>query len=230
MNSSPFNPLGPANYHPLKSELQLPGKRCQRVGVLFATREGHTKRIAERIMSDLSTLGFDVDLLTVRHPFPFSLHRYCAAVLAASVHGGSHEKEMVRFVKEHRPELDGMTTAFVSVTLSEAGAEMIDKNRLEHEQFVRDVQGMLGKFFRETGWHPTLVKPVAGALLYTHYNFLVRLLMKNIARKAGASTDTSRDYDYTNWLALDKFVDEFAAEVRGKPDAGSPRKRQGPAN
>lgn len=230
MNSSPFNPLGPGHYQPLKSELQVPGRHCPRVGVLFATREGHTKRIAERIVSDLLTLGFDVDLLTVRRPLPFSLDRYSAAVLAASVHGGSHEKEMVRFVKEHRSELDGMTTAFVSVTLSEAGAEMVDKNPMEHEQFARDVGGMLGKFFRETAWHPTLIKPVAGALLYTRYNFLVRLIMKNIARKAGASTDTSRDYEYTNWLALDKFVDEFAGEVRGKPDAVSAGKRQGPAN
>jgi menaquinone-dependent protoporphyrinogen oxidase len=230
MNFSPFDPLGPAHYDPLKFELKIPGGHSQRVGVLFATREGHTKRIAERIMSDLLALGFDVDLLTVRRPLPFSLGRYSAAVLAASVHGGSHEKEMVRFVKEHRSELDRMTTAFVSVTLSEAGAEMVDKNPLEHEQFVRDVDAMLGKFFRETGWHPTLVKPVAGALLYTHYNFLVRLIMKNIARKAGASTDTSRDYDYTNWPALDKFVDDFAAQVRRGSAAVASGKGLGPAD
>jgi menaquinone-dependent protoporphyrinogen oxidase len=75
-----------------------------------------------------------------------------------------------------------------------------------------------------------LVKPVAGALLYTHYNFLVRLIMKNIARKAGASTDTSRDYDYTNWPALDKFVDDFAAQVRRGSAAVASGKGLGPAD
>jgi menaquinone-dependent protoporphyrinogen oxidase len=217
VNSSPFNPLGPAHYDPHEFELDPRIRPRKRVGVLFATREGHTKRIAEHIVTDLLTLGFDVDLLTVRRPLPFSLSHYSAAILAASVHGGNHEKEMVHFVRDHRSELDGLTTAFISVTLSEAGAEMSNKTPAEHAQFVQDVDMMLGKFFSETRWLPTVAKPVAGALLYSHYNFLVRLIMKRIARKAGAATDTSRDYDYTDWRALDKFVEEFAKKIRSAP-------------
>ena len=30
--------------------------------------------------------------------------------------------------------------------------------------------------------------------------------MKRIARKAGAPTDTSRDFEFTDWAALDRFV------------------------
>lgn len=215
MSSSPFNPVGPAHYDAQKSELQPPRRPSKRVGVFFATREGHTQRIAERITTELLLLGFDVDLLPVRRPLRFSLSNYSAALLAASVHGGSHEREMIQFVKDHRPELEHMTTAFVSVSLSEAGAEMRGKTPSDHEQFVHDVDNMLGKFFMETGWHPTLVKPMAGALLYTHYNFLVRLIMKRIAKKAGAATDSSHDYVYTDWAGLDKFVDDFAAKVHG---------------
>jgi menaquinone-dependent protoporphyrinogen oxidase len=217
MSSSPFNPIGPAHYSSQKPELQPPNQPPKRVGVFFATREGHTQRIAERIAADLRKLGFDVDLLAVRRPLPFSLGNYSAAVLAASVHGGSHESEMVQFVKDHRLELERITTAFLSVTLSEAGAEMQDKTPIEHAQFAQDVDSMLGKFFKETEWHPTLAKPVAGALLYTRYNFLVRLIMRRIARKAGAATETSRDYDYTDWVGLDKFVDDFAEEIQDLP-------------
>ena len=214
MNTSPFNPLGPAHFDPLKAETGVPSRHERRVAVLFATREGHSKRIAERIMFDLLSLGFDSDLLAVkRHP-PFDLAHYSAALLVASVHAGRHEKEMVRFVRDHKQELEAIPTAFVSVTLSEAGAEMPDKSPAEHDQFVRDVDLMMGRFFCETQWLPSVAKPVAGALLYTHYNFLVRMVMKNIARKAGASTDTSRDYDYTNWPDLDKFVDDFTARLR----------------
>jgi menaquinone-dependent protoporphyrinogen oxidase len=85
---------------------------------------------------------------------------------------------------------------------------------------VRDVDLMMGRFFYETQWRPSVAKPVAGGLLYTHYNFLVRMVMKNIARKAGASTDTSRNYDYTNWPDLDKFVEDFTARLRPKPVEG----------
>jgi len=214
MNSSPYNPLGPAHYSSQKSEEGQLRQPTTRVGVFFATREGHTQRIAQRIAEDLRILGFDVDLLAVRQAIPFSLSNYSAAVLAASVHQGNHEKELIQFVKDHRSELETMTTAFLSITLSEAGAERLDATPAEHAQFVQDVEQMLGKFFKETKWHPTLVKPAAGALLYTRYNYLVRVIMRMIAKKVGAGTDTSRDYVYTDWVGLDKFVDEVASEIR----------------
>jgi len=219
MSSSPFQPPSLDHYSSRKNERQTPGQPPKRIAVFFATREGHTERIAERIAEDLRILGFDVDLETVRHPLPFSLRDYSAAVLAASVHRGNHEKEMVQFVKDHRLELEKMTTAFLSVTLSEAGAEGLDATPKEHAEFVRDVDMMLGKFFKETKWHPTLTKPVAGALLYTRYNYLVRIIMRTIAKKAGAATDTSRDYDYTDWVGLDKFVDELAEKIQRAPAA-----------
>ena len=37
--------------------------------------------------------------------------------------------------------------------------------------------------------------------------------MRRIAKKAGAETDTSRDYEYTDWVALDRFVEEFGEEI-----------------
>ena len=83
---------------------------------------------------------------------------------------------------------------------------------------------MLKRFFDETGWRPTVVMPVAGALSYSHYNFLVRFVMKQIAKKEGSGTDTSRDYEYTDWDALDAFVKEFAQKIRegAEPAGGSP--------
>jgi len=214
MSSSAWNPIGPAHFDPHISELP-PGLALKRIAVIFATRESHTQRIAERLTSDLLALGFDVDLLPVRKRLPFALGNYRAAVLAASVHQGNHEKEMVEFVKEHRAALEKIPTAFVSVTLSEAGAEMADKDPAEHAKFASDVDQMFEKFFRDTEWRPTVAKPVAGALLYTRYNFLVRLIMKRIADIAGADTDTSRDYDYTDWIGLDHFAAEFAESVGG---------------
>jgi menaquinone-dependent protoporphyrinogen oxidase len=222
--NSPFDPVGPAHYKPKDPDPKSVVQDGKRVAVFYATREGHTCRIAERIAGDLRTLNFDVDLLEVRRPIPFPLARYSAAVLAASVHAGNHEKEMIQFVKDHRSELDLMTTAFLSVTLSEAGVEMRDKSLVEHARFAQDVDKMLTKFFIDTTWRPTLVKPVAGALLYTRYNFLVRLIMRRIAGKAGASTDTLHDYVYTDWVGLDKFVNDLVAEIRkvviSEPKAG----------
>jgi menaquinone-dependent protoporphyrinogen oxidase len=121
---------------------------------------------------------------------------------------------MVKFVKEHLAELQRMPSSFLSVTLSEAGAERPDATPEEHVMFSSDVQNVLNTFFDETGWRPQHVKPVAGALLYTKYSFLTRFIMKRIARKAGGDTDTSRDYEYTDWMGLDRFVEELAQRLR----------------
>lgn len=192
------------------------------IGVFYATREGHTHKIAERVAEDLRKRGFEAAVVDLRGEAAVDLKDYLGAVLAASVHVGRHEPEMVDFVNRHRAELEAMPAAFLSVTLSEAGAERDNATPEEHACFVADVQGMLDRFFKDTGWHPRRVKPVAGALLYTKYNFLIRFVMRRIARKAGASTDTSRDYEYTDWVALDHFVAELAQEIsRSTTGAGA---------
>jgi menaquinone-dependent protoporphyrinogen oxidase len=184
------------------------------IAVLYATREGHTKRVAERVAGDLRARGLDTECKNLREDASaIDLHDYSAAVLAASVHQGKHEREMVQFAKKHRTELEQLPTAFLSVTLSEAGAEMPDTTPEQRARFSADVQKVINQFFESTGWRPQRVKPVAGALLYSKYNALVRFIMKRIAREAGASTDTSRDCEYTDWVGLDSFVDEFADEL-----------------
>jgi menaquinone-dependent protoporphyrinogen oxidase len=65
---------------------------------------------------------------------------------------------------------------------------------------------MIDVFVTETGWRPVRSLPVAGALAYSRYNVFIKFVMKRIARKAGAPTDTSRDYEFTDWAALARFV------------------------
>ena len=68
---------------------------------------------------------------------------------------------------------------------------------------------MIDGFIKATGWRPARTLPVAGALLYTKYNFFIRFVMRRISRQAGGPTDTSRDYQFTDWAAIDRFVAEL---------------------
>ena len=181
-----------------------------RAAVFYATREGHTRHIANRIAIDLRALGAEVDLFDVRAGSPVEWSAYSAAVVAASVHVGHHEREMITFVRRHRPELERRSAAFISVTLSEAGAENLMRSDAERERAAADVQRMIDVFVKKTGWRPARALPVAGALAYSRYNVFVRFIMKRIAREAGAPTDTSRDYVFTDWPALDRFVATLA--------------------
>jgi menaquinone-dependent protoporphyrinogen oxidase len=184
------------------------------VAVVYATREGHTTRIADAVARGLNKRGLEASVVELgRHPTAEHLDRYGAVVLASPVHAGRHAPEAVAFVKAHRSELERMPTAFLSVTLSEAGVERSDTTPEEHAKFVADVASMNEHFFEQTGWHPARVENVAGALAYRQYNFLIRFVMKRIAKQSGGSTDTSRDHDYTDWVALDRFVATLAEDM-----------------
>ncbi len=178
--------------------------------ILYATREGHTHRIAEHVAGLLRAQGFAVESHDVKEcREPFALSDYAAAILAASVHMGEHESEMVAFAKRHREALERLPSAFLSVSLSEAGVEDPAASADKRAQAQEDVEKMLATFFEQTGWHPARVTPVAGAMLFTKYGLLLRFIMKRIARKAGSSTDTSSDHVFTDWDGLGRFVHEF---------------------
>jgi menaquinone-dependent protoporphyrinogen oxidase len=180
-----------------------------RAAIFYATREGQTRRIAVRIAADLRKLGADVDVFDVRTSAPIAWSHYSTACVAASVHRGHHEREMVAFAKAHRAELERVSAAFVSVTLSEAGAEDPKRTDEERRAAAADVQRMIDVFVKETGWRPARTLAVAGGLAYSKYNVFVRFIMRRIARKAGGPTDTSEDYEFTNWGAVDQFAREL---------------------
>ena len=184
------------------------------IAVIYATREGQTRKIAEHVAADLCRHGFDAVVKNVRDDAAtIDLSTHCAAFLAASVHMGKHEREMVRFVREHVAELASLPTVFLSVTMSEAGVERPGQSQDTREQCETGVREVIDKFIQETGWHPKHVKAIAGALPYTKYNLLVRFVMKQIAKSEGGDTDTLRDYEYTDWIALDRYIDDVAQEI-----------------
>lgn len=175
--------------------------------VLYGTTDGHTARIARAIGQALRTPGSEVDVIEAGDA-PSSLwpHDYSGVVVAASVHAGKYQASVRSWVRAHAPTLKERPTAFVSVCLGV----------LQQDPSVRrDLDLLIDRFVKETGWVPTTTKIVAGALLFTRYNWLKRLVMNRIARKAGGDTDTTRDYVYTDWNDLRAFAEGFGRCVSG---------------
>ena len=181
--------------------------------VLYATSEGHTRRVAERFASGLRARGIRARILDVRDAADPARAAVAAVVLAASTHGGRHQRDMVRFARRYRSSIEAIPNAFISVSLSEAGAEDAALTDADREKHGAAVRSMIDRFVDDTGWRPRRVFPVAGALSYTRYNFVVRWVMKRIARRAQGATDASRDHVYTDWARLDRFAGAFADEV-----------------
>jgi menaquinone-dependent protoporphyrinogen oxidase len=133
--------------------------------------------------------------------------------VSASLHLGKHEPEIVKFVKDNLGELHRIPTLFLSVSLSEVTVEDSNAPPRKRAEAQADVRRTIDAFLAETGWHPSHVAAVAGALMYSRYNFAIRFVMKRIARKAGVPVDTSRDYEFTDWTKLHGLVQEFVQSI-----------------
>jgi menaquinone-dependent protoporphyrinogen oxidase len=169
--------------------------------VLYGTTEGQTAKIAAAIARTLRHQGAIVDLVNAASrtadPKP---EDYAAVVVAASVHAGGYQRAVRRWARAHAGGLAMRPAAFVSVCLG-----VLERNPETDRALSRIAQ----RFFAVTGWTPTVVKIVAGALPYTHYNWLKRWLMRRIVAKAHGDTDTTRDYEYTDWNDLREFTIGF---------------------
>lgn len=169
--------------------------------VLYASEEGHTERIAQRIAARLRDGGHRVDVA------PAGAHHdlagYDGLVVGASVHYGHHPAWLARALRLQGGSLAARKSAFFSVSL---GAK----------------QRYATRFLRKARWRPQLVAVFPGALKYSLYGPLKKLVVRAFAAIAGHDTDASRDYEYTDWKAVDAFATAFSETLTS---ASSPRSR-----
>jgi menaquinone-dependent protoporphyrinogen oxidase len=164
-----------------------------RVLILYGTSEGQTAKIAREMRRALESAGLEVTTANadVMDPRP-------------SAFDGIYQKCVRQWVRAHAAEFGARPAVFVSVCLG-----VLQKD----PRVKADLAAIVGRFAAETGWTPR-AKHVAGALLYRRYNFFIRWVMKRMAARAGGDTDTSRDYEYTDWADVRAFADGFGREVR----------------
>ncbi|QDG51788.1 menaquinone-dependent protoporphyrinogen IX dehydrogenase [Persicimonas caeni] len=170
-----------------------------RIAIIYGTTEGHTRKICEHIAQTLRDHDDQVEIvLGSEFDDAFELSDFDGVIVGGSLHAGTHQRYIRAFVDEHLEELQSMPSAFFSVSLSAASEDTRD-----------DAQGALDTFLEETGWTPEQAEIVAGALKYTEYNWFKRFAMKKISASSGGDTDTSQDYEYTDWEQLSRFAEAF---------------------
>ncbi|MGX1159427.1 menaquinone-dependent protoporphyrinogen oxidase [Arthrobacter sp. SLBN-100] len=167
------------------------------VYIPYGTSEGQTAKIAEFIAEVVQAHGHDVTMADIREAGDAIPDGYDAILVGASVHMGKHENYVRDFVRKNRAMLESVPCALFSVSLAAHGDTENAENYVE-------------KFEEETGWRPAQVGLFSGALLYTQYGFIKRLVMKKITSDKGSlDTDTSRDYVYTEWDGVKRFTEDF---------------------
>ena len=172
-----------------------------RVLVLFGSTDGHTAKVARFIGGELRTLGAEVDVVDAAHASP-AVRDYAAVIVAASIHAGGYQRKVIRWVRANAMQLHLRANAFVSVCLAVLQKDPAVQHELE---VIRD------RFMGRTGWIPADIRIVAGALPYTRYAWLKRMVMRRIVKKVGGPTDASQDFEFTDWEGLRVFARQFHA-------------------
>ena len=171
--------------------------------IVYGSLEGQTKRIAERISAILEDKGHDVTTLPDDQvPADLALEQFDAAIVGGPIHMGKFPKPVKRFVTTHRDWLNKVPGALFTVCMA-----INSKRPGSREQAIRYGE----EFLIQSGWRPGLSATFAGAVKYTQYDFITRIIMKMISKREGGSTDTTHDHEYTDWDSVAHFAEEFNA-------------------
>jgi len=175
------------------------------VAIIYGSAFGQTAKIAFRMRNVLLEHDVLVAFLNAEALVPgFDLSGFDGVIIGSSVIAWKHGRAITRFVHAHREPLSTTPSAFFSVSGS-AGSIYSEKRT--------EARSLMDRFLEAARWNPRLRATFGGAVAYTRYPFFIRWIMKRIARKEGAPTDTTRDHEMTNWEEVDAFAHRFARLV-----------------
>ena len=181
--------------------------------ILYATTYGHTAKVAQHLAQALAAHGHQVTVRDVMtSPSPAELAAADAMILGSPVYQNRHLRAIHVFARRHRKLLNRIPSAFFSVSGVAASS------RPENHAVARKV---VAHFCVATGWYPPQVAIIAGAIPYTRYPPLTRLLIRWFRARQGGDTDTRRDYAYTDWALVTAFADAVVRTLDAAPRLSS---------
>jgi menaquinone-dependent protoporphyrinogen oxidase len=176
-----------------------------RILVVFASVDGHTARVASRMQVVLARAGHAVATICADAPgLARAIDECDAVIVGGAIRYGRHVQDLEGVVRAHIAAIEARPNAFFSVSLSAGGPGAKPAVAARYAQELAE----------RSGWHPQGSAIFAGALRYTKYNPFIRIMMRLIVGMAGGDTDMTRDYEYTDWRAVERFAEDFGAPLQ----------------
>lgn len=173
--------------------------------IVYGTKEGQTKKIAERIAETLRNRNYDTEVKDAQNiPSQFSVTGYSGILVGSSVHMGRWVPAVTRFIQRYREDLGKVDSGFFSCSLSDANGTPEQRNHFDAH---------IKRYLKDNGWNPETIGRFGGALAWTRYGFFTRMVMLCAAKVGGQPHDTSKDFEYTDWKLVEQFGNDFASEV-----------------
>lgn len=174
--------------------------------IVYGTTEGQTRKIAAFAGDRIKLSGHTVTVVdaTSDGARELKLGEFDGIIVAASLHAGMYQAAVEDFVRARHDTLNGIFTAFYSVSLGAASKDPTD---------LSGVNKCVERFVTATSWRPGAIHHIVGAFRYTQYDFFKRWAMKAIAYEKGVPTNSSHDLEMTDWIQVASLTDAFVAAV-----------------
>ncbi|MDZ7806444.1 MAG: flavodoxin domain-containing protein [Gracilimonas sp.] len=171
--------------------------------IIYGTVEGQTRKICERIKNEAKLNGHTVSLNNSTGPnlSPFG---FDAIIIASSVHNEKFQDSIEQYAGDYAKVLNNIVGVFVTVSLTAANDE--PEGWKELEEITNDL-------LSRTGWHPTFIEHVAGAIRYSKYNYFKKFIVRNIAGRNGTQIDNSDDHEFTDWEQVNQILKKIEKAV-----------------
>jgi len=175
--------------------------------LFYATRDGQSQRIAERIADRLADHG----ILTLPQNLaslsltPQSLTAVQLVVVVAAVRYGLPLPEAENFLAGYHTLREPPQLVLLSVNLT---ARKPGKDTVEGNSYLR-------KSIARYRLAPVLALAIAGRLDYSRYGWLDRQLIRLIMTLTGGPTDSKACIEYTPWDVVDAVAVRIA-ELHGR--------------
>lgn len=172
--------------------------------IVYASRDGHTRSITQRMQQRLDDRGAEVRLVDVHSASDLDPSAFRIVAVGGSVVYGKHDPQLAAFLADNAGRLSDCRTAFFSVNLI---ARKPEKRTIEGNVYVR-------KFLDALPVKPDHVEIIAGKLDYPSYGFLDRIMIQLTMKFTDGPTDRSTVIDYTDYDQVDAFADRLLAMAR----------------
>ncbi len=171
--------------------------------LLYATTDGQTLRICQRLQQVAQLQGGDVTLVSIQDWTGVDLTPFDKIVVGASIRYGKHSPLVHDFVQQRRAVLASKRTAFFSVNVV---ARKPEKNQPHTNPYVL-------KFLKKTQWQPQQLAVFAGKIAYPTLGALDRNMIRFIMWVTKGPTDPTGTFEFTEWASVDAFGKAIADTV-----------------
>lgn len=162
--------------------------------IVYATTDGHTRKICERLQQLIEAQGNRVQLVPVEQALP-DLTQFDKIVVGGSIRYGKHSKLIYQFIEKNQQLLDSKPNAFFSVNVV---ARKPEKSQPETNPYLQ-------KFLRQIDWQPKRLAVFGGSLDYPRCSYLDRQMIRLIMWMTKGPTAADTVVDYTDWDQVEVF-------------------------